>query len=225
MRYAFEKILSIPKSLYLCVKLMPLRQALHLPVMVRYNCKITSAKGKIRLNAPIRPMMMTVGFESVGIFDKKYERSSVQIDGELELGSGKVMIGQGGRLCIMEGANLRFKGKFENSAMIEIICKNNISIGNNVLTSWDILMMDTDFHQTINTCDGIRNSAEGKITIGDNVWIGARCVVLKNTDIPAGCVVGANTTVNKNFTEENCLLVGYPAEVKKHNVTRANENE
>ena len=178
MRYAFEKILSIPKSLYLCVKLMPLMQALHLPVMVRYNCKISSAKGKIRLNAPIRPMMMTVGFESVGIFDKKYERSIVQIDGELELGSGKVMIGQGGRLCIMEGANLRFKGKFENSAMIEIICKNNISIGNNVLTSWDILMMDTDFHQTINTCDGIRNSAEGKITIGDNVWIGARCVVL-----------------------------------------------
>ncbi len=225
MQYFFEKILSIPKSFYLCVKLMPLRQALHIPIMVRYNCKIKSLKGCVKFFAPVRPMMMTVGFESVGIFDKKYERSIVQIDGTLELGSGKVMVGQGGKLCIMSGGTLSFDGKFENSAMIEIICKNNISIGKNVLTSWDILMMDTDFHQTKNVCDMTRNCADGKIVIGDDVWIGARCVVLKNSAIPKGCVVGANTTVNKSFSEENCLLVGYPAEVKKHDITRVKENE
>lgn len=42
-----DKILSIPKSLWVSLHFFPLKEALKLPVHVRYNAKLLSLKGKI----------------------------------------------------------------------------------------------------------------------------------------------------------------------------------
>ena len=41
----FEKIISLPKSIYVSFKLFPLQQALKIPVLCRYNVKCKSLKG------------------------------------------------------------------------------------------------------------------------------------------------------------------------------------
>lgn len=43
----FDKILSIPKSLWVCLRLFPFKEAIKFPVLIRYNTKILSLRGKV----------------------------------------------------------------------------------------------------------------------------------------------------------------------------------
>ena len=49
-----------------------------------------------------------------------------------------------------------------------------------------------------------------EIIIGDNVWIGAKCTVLMGIRIGDGVVIGANSVVTHNISE-NVIAVGSPA--------------
>lgn len=48
------------------------------------------------------------------------------------------------------------------------------------------------------------------IYISENVWVGAKCTILKNVSIGNNTVIGANSLVNKNC-EANSVYVGIPA--------------
>lgn len=52
----------------------------------------------------------------------------------------------------------------------------------------------------------------GKITIGNNVTIGAHCIILPNTFIGNNCIIGAGSVVRGKFPE-NSLIIGNPAKV------------
>jgi len=47
-------------------------------------------------------------------------------------------------------------------------------------------------------------------TIEDNVWIGARAIILPGIKISSGAVIGAGSVVTKNV-EANCIVAGNPA--------------
>lgn len=85
-----------------------------------------------------------------------------------------------------------------------------ITIGDDVLISWDCLLMDTDMHSL--DWEGRRNDAQisrqGKrhnkdwsgvrclpIVIEDRAWIGARCIILAGVHIGEGAVIGAGSVV------------------------------
>ena len=53
------------------------------------------------------------------------------------------------------------------------------------------------------------------ITIGDDVWIGANCVILPGVYIHDGAVVGAGSVVTKDIPA-NAIAVGNPAKVIKY---------
>lgn len=220
MKQTIEKILSIPKSLYVSWKFFPLPQAIRIPILVRYNTKLVDLRGTVKINSGgVKTALLTIGFGSVGFVDNKYERSVIQLGGTLIL-NGKVNFGTGSKLCVTKNGTLTIGDNFVNTAKTTIVCDNNISIGNNVLVSWDTLIMDTDWHSVTDTNTNEVYPCVGKISIGDNVWLGCRAVVLKNSIIPNGCVVAANTLVNRVFDNDNTLLAGSPAQEKKHNITR-----
>ena len=52
----------------------------------------------------------------------------------------------------------------------------------------------------------------GRVTIGDNVFIGAESVVLPGVTIGSNVVIGANSTVTRDIPE-NSVAVGSPARV------------
>ena len=79
-----------------------------------------------------------------------------------------------------------------------IICNKNIMINDDCLLSWDILLMDTDFHKIINK--------EKPIHIGKHVWIGCRTTILKGVSIANNNVIAANSTITKSISTENCII-------------------
>lgn len=77
-----EKILSLPKSLYVSLKLCnSFTDAIKCPILVRFNCKIKSLEGYVKFKNNITPFMFQFGFNDIGVYDKKYQRSILEIRG------------------------------------------------------------------------------------------------------------------------------------------------
>ena len=210
------KILSLPKSFYVCCRLCGFRQALKLPLLVKYNTVLKSLSGRVVAESPGSRLL--VGFGDVGIFDKSTSRSILELRGCLKL-KGKSSLGHGSKISIGSSGTLILGDHFNNTAEGTIVCFNYIEIGNHVLTSWNSLIMDTDFHAIKDLHSGICKPVSKPIIIGDNVWICTRAVVLKGVRIASGSVVGAQALVNKSFDTPNSLIAGNPAVLVREAVT------
>lgn len=211
----FEKILSIPKSLWVSLHYFPLVDAIKLPIMVRYNTKLLRMRGKVVLLGGIKRNSLSVGFGSVGIFDKTYERTVWEVNGTIEL-HGKAVFGHGSRICVGKEGVLSIGNNFINTAAMTIVCFRRITIGDDVTTSWNTLVMDTDFHHLIDTKSGEVKPCTKEIIIGSGVWLCTRSVILKGTSLPNGVVVAACALVSGRFDDEDTIIAGNPARIKKY---------
>jgi galactoside O-acetyltransferase len=101
-------------------------------------------------------------------------------------------------------------------------CANEITIGNHVLISFDCIIQDSDTHhldyrkRRNDTSQWMRGEKQWEgiptapIKIGNDVWIGARSIILKGITIGDGAVIGAGSIVTKNV-EPYTLVAGNPA--------------
>lgn len=69
----------------------------------------------------------------------------------------------------------------------------------------------------INPCVTIALNGKGAPHIGDNVFIGAGAVIYGGIEIADGIAIGANSYVNKSFTEPNITIAGCPAKKVSNN--------
>lgn len=215
-----EFIRSIPKSFYVSAKLMGIKKALNLPIFVRYNCKLLSLTGKVIGGGKFGSLH--IGFGRVGIIDSKYQRTILQIDGTVVVDDTEVCsINRGSRLCVCKDAVLRIGKGLHNSAAMTIICEQSITLGANVTTSWDTLIMDTDFHDIRDTKTDVISSCKKPVKIGNNVWICCRSIILKGSVIPNGCIVGANSVVAGIYDTQDSIIAGNPSRIIKMNKTKA----
>lgn len=67
--------------------------------------------------------------------------------------------------------------------------------------------MDTDFHKIINDKGQLLNPPK-EITIGNHVWIGCKCLLLKGAKIPDGSIIAANSFINKPLEINNSIYIG-----------------
>jgi acetyltransferase-like isoleucine patch superfamily enzyme len=92
----------------------------------------------------------------------------------------------------------------------------SVEIGARCLIGADVLIVDTDFHQVdVLSRRYLPHPApkpEHRIVIGDDVFIGARSIILKGVSIGNGSVIGAGTVVTKNVPT-NVIVAGNPASV------------
>lgn len=98
-----------------------------------------------------------------------------------------------------------------------IYARENIQIGNHVLIGANTKIFDNDFHplevEARNTND-FSKLEKRPVKIGDNVFIGCNCIILKGTELGKNCIVGAGSVVHGKF-EDNCVIAGNPARVIK----------
>jgi acetyltransferase-like isoleucine patch superfamily enzyme len=91
----------------------------------------------------------------------------------------------------------------------QIHCGNKVEIGNYVLISWDVNIIEYDYH-----APGGGLPEPLPIIIEDEVWIGARCIITKGVTIGKGSIIGAGSVVTKSVPPYS-LAAGNPARVIK----------
>jgi len=89
----------------------------------------------------------------------------------------------------------------------EIHVAERITLGHNVIISWDCVLMDHDYHCLAGDKERIR-----PIVIEDDVWIGCRVIIMPGVRIGRGSVVGAGSVVTKDVAP-GMLVAGNPARV------------
>lgn len=91
-----------------------------------------------------------------------------------------------------------------------------VSIGNNVQITQGVSIIDHDFSWSVlkhyRNQHGVGNilGASGKITIGNNVFIGVGATILRNTVIGDNVIIGAGSVVSKDCKESG-VYAGNPA--------------
>lgn len=80
-------------------------------------------------------------------------------------------------------------------------CQQKIDIGNNVICGQNVMFFDHDHDYKGN----INNFICEEIKIGDNVWIGANCIILKGVTIGNGVVIAAGTVVRNNISDNSIV--------------------
>jgi len=123
----------------------------------------------------------------------------------------------GADMNIFKGGKLKVGSAYIN-ANARIRCTESITMGNGIVISHDVVIMDSDGHTVIGEKEYIKTAP---IVIGDNVWIGSGATILKGVTIGNNAIIGAKSVVTKDVPE-GCIVVGSPAHVVKKNVTWKN---
>lgn len=88
-----------------------------------------------------------------------------------------------------------------------------IEIGNYVRLNKDLTIMSHDYAGMVAIHrDGEFINSSGKIKIGNNVYFGRQCTVLKGVTIGDNCIIGFGSVVMKDIPA-NSVAVGRPAKV------------
>lgn len=93
--------------------------------------------------------------------------------------------------------------------------KGEILIGNSVLIGQNVVLRASDHEQSSIDIPIIdQGHTGGKIIVEDGVWIGANCVVTRNTRIGAHSIVAAGSVVTHDV-EPYTIVAGVPAKLIK----------
>lgn len=95
----------------------------------------------------------------------------------------------------------------------EIHVGDCIEIGDNTLISWDCCIMDRDYHKFDGDVEIKR-----PVKIGNKVWIGCNCLIMKGVTIGNGAVIAAGSVVTRDVPD-GALVGGNPARIIRENVT------
>ena len=102
-----------------------------------------------------------------------------------------------------------------------IICKERITIGENVNIGAGCLILDSNMHSTDwrvradRKNDKPEKAAKAPVTIEDNVFIGARSIINKGVTIGRCSMIAAGSVVVKDIPA-NCIAGGNPCKVIKY---------
>lgn len=154
---------------------------------------LPATDGCYPLSKVIRRMRSSVGrhvFDSCGI--------NVNIEKKADFGTGRgISIGNNSGL----GINCKVRGP--------------LKIGDDVMMGPDVMIL-TNSHN-FNRLDvpmNLQGGTSSKVVIGNDVWIGARVIILPGITIGKGAILGANAVVTKDVPEYS-VVGGNPARLIK----------
>lgn len=102
-----------------------------------------------------------------------------------------------------------------NFAVIE---GKSISIGEDCLFSDQIEFRVGDSHSIIDSETGKRINPSMDIAIGNHVWIGHDCKILKGAKIGDNSIIATGSIITKKQYPEHSVIAGIPAKVVKQNI-------
>lgn len=207
---------SILRSVVFNIRHLPFRQAWKLPIWLR-KPHIYSMKGKIRINAPIRPGMIKLG----GFGGHMYPDNGIHITqygGEI-IFNGSCMIGNNSFICQGNESTIILGDGFMATTSLKLISFKSIEFGKNTIFGWDCIVMDTNFHPLFDIKKQEFRKGYGPIKIGNDNWFAAKCKVLHSVTTPERCIFALGTEIIKSsHFESYCVHGGNPIEIISRDV-------
>lgn len=213
------------KTLYFNFKMLPFRQALKCPVFIYGKIRFTSLKGRVILKGTITKGMIGIGqpYEmnkaSAGITEISLNGTLV-FKGYCQLGKDTFLhVGYNGICTFGNMASLASRGK--------LICTTAVTFGDYARLGSECQVIDTNFHDMIDTSTNLKLPINKGIVIGDYNFFSNRVTVMKGVKTPAYTSVASNTLCNKDYTTlgTHVLIGGVPAKLLKSNIVRDWEGE
>ncbi len=117
---------------------------------------------------------------------------------------------QRGVRVVVDAGTLRIGHATNVNGLTKILVASSVTIGSGCTFSWNVQILDNDFHAI--TVDGVERPMSAPVVIGDRVWVGTGAIVLKGVTIGDGAVVAAGSVVTKDVPP-NAVVAGVPAKV------------
>ena len=147
-----------------------------------------------------------------------HPNGKLQIGNSFRMNSGKLHnpIGRNQRcvISVSEKAELKI-GDHVGMSSVAIICQQQITIGDHVKIGGNTLIYDTDFH-SLDASERSRipelpeHINKKPVIIGNHVFIGGHCIILKGSNIGEYSIVGAGSVVSGTIPPYE-LWAGNPA--------------
>lgn len=139
-----------------------------------------------------------------------------------------ILIGQSGGApysvhytsVVIDGKKLNIVGENKNRPFLKSLmvspgcylnCANGLTVGNGVMLGPRVSILASTHQQFGDRTKSI-SADEHRITIGENVWIGANSVILAGVSIGDNSIIAAGSVVNKNVPAD-CVCGGVPARI------------
>lgn len=132
--------------------------------------------------------------------------------------ASRMLAKAGANINIEKGASFSRNVMLGNNSGIGYKCEvaPGTTIGDNVMMGPEVVIYNVNHsygRTDIPMCEqGFQK--ERNVTIGNDVWIGRRAIILPGVTIGDGCIIGAGAVVSKNI-EPYSIAVGNPARVVK----------
>ena len=159
----------------------------------------------ISCESEVKKESKTEEFAEIIIETEKEIKEEITVKSKFWSHIHKTQLSPGGKGKLIIGDNT-----FINVGTI-ISAHFQIKIGKNVQIAPGVIMMDSDFHGVE---DRDAEVIKTPITIGDNVWLATRVVVLKGVTIGEGSSIATGAVVTKDIPPYS-LAAGIPAKVIK----------
>lgn len=207
--------IGLIKSIVVNFRYLPLRQAIKLPILISGYCSVKGNGNIMITTSDVYFAMIKLGFGNIGLFDHKFERTIIFNHGLIDF-CGRANIGLGSRIAV--SGILRLGEGFAISAKSQIVAMKEVVFGKNCLISWDVLVMDSDFHPiyTLDDYVGARLNPDKPIYCGDNCWICTGAKILKGSKLSDNVVIAAGASISSDLSHlTNSILTSNNIEVKE----------
>lgn len=91
--------------------------------------------------------------------------------------------------------------------------QSQIILGDNLLMGPGVCLFSTNHSMALDEPMTFQERREASIVIGDDVWLGAHCIITAGTQIANGVVVAAGAVVTRSISEEGVIVGGIPAKI------------
>ena len=205
--------ISIPKTIFYNFKFFDLKVAIKLPILIAYNCKIKGKKGQIQLlNTNINRFSIKLGINKGSFNFSEGKKTYIEINDSSYLSFGNdVIISKGSYICLNNNSKIIFNNRFSCNSNCLFSSQSSIIFGEDCMLGWNCIIIDGDGHKTS------KSKENNEIVIGNHVWIGADCKILKGSTISTGSVVGIGSIVSGKFTQDNILITSDKAKERGRN--------
>jgi acetyltransferase-like isoleucine patch superfamily enzyme len=99
---------------------------------------------------------------------------------------------------------------FNRDVMIDAC--GEVIIGNGNMFGPGVYITDSDHGFEFDGTPGSLPMRTGRVKIGDNCWVGAKAIILKDVELGNNCVVAAGAVVTKSFVQGS-VIAGVPAKL------------